>query len=138
VVDADIYEMSPLNNDDNYTDGKDYFIKLKLSKGTHVFYFQISNGAHSVNSLASTIVVEELSEQSDFTHLDVVLGILVATAIFLVPLIYGTNQIRKLEQNLNKLANSNSLHNEQKNKKESKNTKKKKNIKTKKKMKNNY
>jgi hypothetical protein len=107
IVDDLAYEMTPLNNDGNYSDGKDYFLKIKLSKGVHVFYFQISNGYQTVNSLASTILVTDPEEPNEFTHLDVVFGIFAATIIFLIPLIYGINQIRKLEQNLNRLANSN-------------------------------
>ncbi len=102
VVDNKRYELSPVNpNDLNYTDGKNYMTRIKLSEGTHIFYFEASNGQENTSSLAYPMRIKPVNE---FTHLDVAYSLLIATVMILIPLIYGLYQLKKLVSGLDKLA----------------------------------
>jgi hypothetical protein len=104
VIDDIEYDLTPVNpKDQNHSDGKDYFIKHKFSKGVHILYFQTSDGSHNVSSPATTIRITTPEIENTFTHLDVVYGILIATAIFMVPLTYGIYQIHKLGKTISNL-----------------------------------
>jgi hypothetical protein len=103
IIDDDRYELAPLNElDKNYSDGKDYIVKLKIPEGTHLYYFEASNGNQTTSSLATPLVVKA---ENEFTHLDVAYSILFATFIILIPIVYGLHQLRKLANNLDRLAN---------------------------------
>lgn len=100
-IDNKKYTLTPVNTDDNnYTDGKDYMGKTKLSEGIHIYYFEASDGNNSINTLAFTL---DVKSEDEFAHLDVVYAILFATFIILIPIIYGAYQFRKLVRNLDKL-----------------------------------
>ena len=94
VIDNKRHNLTPVSlKDDDYTDGKDYMIKLKLSEGLHLYYFEAANMNGSATSSAATIHIED---ESEFTHLDVAYSLLIATVIILIPLLYGLYQLRKL------------------------------------------
>ena len=97
VIDNKNYDLIPVSDEDlNYTDGKDYTVKKKISEGTHIFYFEASDGNETASSRANTIVVKT---KDQFTHLDVAYSLLVATFIVLIPLIYGIYQLKKIANN---------------------------------------
>ena len=100
IVGDNEYTLSPVNtDDDNYTDGKDYMVRTKLPKGTHIFYFQASNGTTVETSSASTI---QIAEKDEFTHLDVAYSLLLATLILLIPICYGLYLMKKIANNMKK------------------------------------
>ena len=100
VVDNLNYDLTPVNvEDDNYIDGKDYMIEIKLSEGLHLFYFKASNNNQSTTTLASPIMIEKTET---FTHLDVAYGILIATIIILIPLIYGLYLMKQIATSIKK------------------------------------
>ncbi len=104
VIDEKIYDLLPVNpKDQNHSNGKDYFIRLKFSDGVHILYFQTSDGYYNITSSATTISITTTENENTFTHLDVVYGILLATAIFMIPFIYGIYQIRKLGKTFSNL-----------------------------------
>ncbi len=99
------FDLIPVNDDDlNYSDGKDYTTRQKFSEGTHVYYFEVSDGNESTSSRATTLSVEP---ENMFTHLDVAYSLLFATFIILIPMIYGLYQLRRISNSLNKLTGVN-------------------------------
>jgi hypothetical protein len=101
------YTLQPVDPDDmNYTNGKDYFIKLKLNEGIHIFYVKASDGVHNVTSSALTIKIISPPEENEFTHLDVAYSLLIATGIILIPIVYGIYQLYKLEKTLSSLTDT--------------------------------
>lgn len=112
IIDGIEYNLDPVDkNDDNYTNGKDYFVKMKLSKGTHLVYFKVSDGNSNVSTTATTIRIIEKDTENLFSHLDVAYSIFIATAVFLIPLAYGIYQIRKVERSISKLTEQKELKN---------------------------
>ena len=100
------YDLAALNEEDlNYTDGKDYIIKVKVSEGTHLYYLETSDGNQTTSSLANTLIVKA---ENQFTHLDVAYSVLFATFIILIPIIYGLYLLKKLVDKLDKLAGKDS------------------------------
>ena len=94
VIDDEIYDLAAVSSaDDNYTDGKDYMTKLKLKEGTYVYYYETSNGRENITTTAATIRVRTTSE---YTHMDVVYGLLVTTVIVLIPFSYAIYLLRKI------------------------------------------
>jgi hypothetical protein len=115
VIDNKRYDLEALNEGDlNYTDGKDYIIKVKVSKGTHLYYLETSDGNQTTSSLASTLIVRE---ENQFTHLDVAYSVLFATFIILIPMIYGLYLLKKLVDKLDKLEGKDSQMKERQRKK---------------------
>jgi hypothetical protein len=101
VVDNKKYEMEQVNPTDlNFSDGKNYKTKIKLAEGTHIFYFEASNGQESTSSLAATL---QIKPENQFTHLDVAYSLLIATVLILIPMIYGLYQLKKLAVGVDKL-----------------------------------
>ena len=99
MVDETLYDLQPLNPQDlNYSDGKSYFIRLELSKGIHIFYFEASNGNSTTYSKASTLIVNE--KASEYTHLDIAYSIVFATIIILIVVILGVYQLKKITRAL--------------------------------------
>ena len=98
VVDGIEHDLTPVNPEqDNYTVGKDYMVRLKLDEGVHVFYFITASGNESVSSPALTINVKA----SDlFTHLDVVYGLIFGTIVILIPMLYAVYLFRKIARSL--------------------------------------
>jgi hypothetical protein len=88
--------------DNNYTNGRDYMIRLKLDEGIHVFYYTASNGTATTVSASLTIQIEE---ENLFTHLDVAYSVIFATVVIIIPIIYGLTQLRRLARTLEKVAN---------------------------------
>jgi hypothetical protein len=98
VIDDKKYDLSPINDkDDNYTDGKDFKIKVKLSEGIHLYHFEASNGEQATNTLVSPI---QIKKADPFTHLDVTYSVLIATIMLLIPLIYGLHLMKRIADNL--------------------------------------
>jgi hypothetical protein len=119
VIDDNKYELKPLSSDDNiFSDGKNYFNKLKLSKGVHIYYFEASNGVNVTISSASTILVN--GEPEEYTHLDVTYSVIFATMVIVIILIYGNYQLKKISQSLDRLSRKSDkdskIHNERKDK----------------------
>jgi hypothetical protein len=107
IIGNEKFNLQPVDPDDiNYTNGKDYFIKLKLKEGIHIFYVKASDGVHNVTSSALTIKVITPSEENEFTHLDVAYSLLIATGIILIPIVYGIYQLSKLEKTLSSLTDT--------------------------------
>jgi hypothetical protein len=102
VIDEKKYDLDPVSSDDmNYSDGKNYFNKLKLSKGVHIYYFEASNGVNATISSANTIIVN--GEPEEYTHLDVTYSIIFATIFLAILLLYGLFQLKKLAQSIDRL-----------------------------------
>lgn len=94
VIDDKIYNLAAVSGgDDNYTAGKDYMTKLKLKEGIYVYYFETSNGKENITTAAGTIRVRTTSE---YTHMDVVYGLLFSTVIVLIPVSYTIYLLRKI------------------------------------------
>jgi hypothetical protein len=92
------YTLTPVNSDDdNYTDGKDYMVRTKLPKGTHIYYFQASDGNTVETSSATTI---QIVENDPYTHLDVAYSLLFATFILLIPICYGLYLLKKIAKSM--------------------------------------
>jgi hypothetical protein len=99
IIDENEYDLDPLSSDDkNFSDGKNYFNKLKLSKGVHIYYFEASNGVNVTISSANTIIVN--GEPEEYTHLDVTYSVLFATMVFVIIFIYGIYHLKKLSRSL--------------------------------------
>ena len=105
VVDDRRYELNAVNLGDNvYSDGKDYMIKTKLSKGTHIYYFEAADSEGNTSSSATTI---QIKEQDEFTHLDVAYSLLIATVIVIIPVVYGIVLLRRLTHSVERLVSVN-------------------------------
>jgi hypothetical protein len=103
VIDDQSYDLVPVTlEDNNYTNGRDYMIRLKLDEGIHVFYYTASNGTATTVSASLTIQIEE---ENLFTHLDVAYSVIFATVVIIIPIIYGLTQLRRLARTLEKVAN---------------------------------
>jgi hypothetical protein len=94
VVNNKEYKLSPADtSDNNYTDGKDYTTKLKFDQGTYIFFYKANTNNGTINSPSSTIFVRNIEQ---YTHMDVVYGVLTATVIVLIPLVYAIYLLRKI------------------------------------------
>jgi hypothetical protein len=103
VIDNKISDLAAVSSaDDNYTDGKDYMTRLKLKEGTYVYYYETSNGKENITTTAATIRVRTTSE---YTHMDVVYGLLVTTVIVLIPICYVIILLRKIVKLKSKTVN---------------------------------
>ena len=105
VIDNNKYDLLPENTLDlNYTDGKDYTIRLTLNEGVHLYHIEVSDDNGSYSSLANTVVVRSpVQDNQEYTHLDVAYSVIAATIIILIPMIYGLYQMKRLSNNLGKL-----------------------------------
>ena len=90
----EMQEVDP--GDQNYTDGKDYFIRVNLDEGTTIYYFKATTGTgEEVRTPATTIYVQP-TEGLRVDHIDVVLAVL----IFLVPAGWGLILFRRFSRDL--------------------------------------
>ena len=105
VIDDNRYNLKPENAQDlDYTDGKDYTIRLMLAEGVHLYHIDVSDDNGSYSSLTYTVVVRApVEDNQEYTHLDVAYSVMAATIIILIPLVYGIYQMKRLSNNLGKL-----------------------------------
>jgi len=103
VFDKKEYTMKEVDSgDENFTDGKDYYIKEYFKKGNYLYYFFVSDGKHNVTTSPATIVVEDEIEW----HFDIA----IAMSIVLIPVILIIYYLKQLNANLKNLADQIATH----------------------------
>jgi hypothetical protein len=90
----EMQEVDP--GDQNYTDGKDYFIRVNLEEGTTIYYFKATTAAGEETRTAATTINVQPPEGLRVDHIDVVLAVL----IFLIPTVWGLVMFRRLSKDL--------------------------------------
>lgn len=98
LIDTKSYPMKELDSDDtNYTDGKDFFLKMDFEKGNYLFYFEASDGTNTTTTMVNTFAVGDKYELQ--WHLDIaaVLVVFIVLAVFII------HYLKQLTSNMNEL-----------------------------------
>jgi hypothetical protein len=100
VIGGTAHQMSEVDpSDDNVTDGKDYYFEVELPEGTHIFFFKATVDSETVVRTPSSTLLVGGEDWMHFTHLDVVLAVLV----FLVPVALALIMFRRFSKRVEEL-----------------------------------
>jgi len=110
-INGEKHEMSEINpQDTNYTDGKDYMYRCKMGGGTWVYYFEASDGNHTVSTHARTIYIQPFSLLSG-EHRDLIAAGAVLFLFFVAPwMVFIAWTMRRLEKTISRLGNEKTKH----------------------------
>jgi len=97
VVGDKDHEMRPVDpGDNNYTDGKDYYYRIKFDgPETIYYYFEASDGEHNVSSKVKTLNVEDIFEW----HLDIA----IVFGLYLIPTVWVIHIAHRISKSLGRI-----------------------------------
>ncbi|GEM_PF-3154736 len=98
-INGEKHEMGEINpQDTNYTDGKDYMYRCNLGGGTWVYYFEASDGNHTVSTHARTVYIQSSSLLGG-EHRDLIMAGSILFLVFVAPwMVFVAWTMKRLEK----------------------------------------